>query len=119
MTYSVKEQAEALLRNGSYEQAEALYSIITIADPSDEISWIRLGITRYFLNEWDKAESAFDIAIKLHNKDVLPLLWKIECLLKKNMKEEALTLFSKVQMKETTDKEIKIHIKQLEHILEV
>lgn len=114
---SLQEEAQRFLKNGLYREAEAICSTLTVLYPFDLTSWHLLGIAHYFQGNIQSAEKMFDIAIRLDKEAVSPVLWKIECLLKTEQKEQAISLFSQIEKEYTTRSDERLHIQQIERIV--
>ena len=111
------QEAETVLKNGLFQEAESLYTLLTIAVPHEATSWIGLGMSRFFMKNLDGALQSFDIASKLHPTHGGPLLWKIECLLQQGLKKEAQSIFSSIDTKMLKSDSEVTHYKQVEHIV--
>lgn len=115
---SFQEVAQTLLQNGSFDRAEDIYIYLTTLCPTNTSGWIGLGMARYYKGNTDQASYAFDIAIKLGDVSITPLLWKIECFLKIGLLEEAKHLLHHVEaLKMPMTLSNAQHVKQLQHII--
>lgn len=117
---SLQEVAQTFVKNGLFNRAEDIYSLITTLHPADTSGWIGLGISRYSVGNTKSALLAFDIAIKLGCTSITPLLWKIECFLKSGLRDEAKELFSQISHShQQISNSDSLHLKQMQHILEL
>lgn len=116
MSNALLREAQLFLQNGNYQQAEAFCTLLTVVSPADGAAWMGVGIARFCQGYIERAKEAFEIALHIQRESLSPLLWKIECLLKLEEKEQAVHLFTHIH-KETKCEYEREHIRQLETIL--
>lgn len=115
----LNDMGDALLKQGLYGQAEALFSSIVTAFPENKAAWLGLGIARYYAGTIEDALLALHVAQALDQESLLPHIWKVECLIKQNKREDALKLLLEINAANVhNDENIKCHLKQLKLSLE-
>lgn len=88
---SIYEIAVLKFKEGLYPDSVALFSLLGTLDPGQPEYWFRLGIAAQKCDKLEMASRAYAATLKLDPENIGARLFAAECLIHRNLREEAKT----------------------------